>query len=113
MARRSTPPKPWGLYDRGLIAPGYRADLNVIDYDALKLASPTVAFDLPAGGRRLIQRASGYVATIVGGHATYRDGGADRRPPRTAASRVPERAERSGGGVDRRDRGGGLRPRGS
>ena len=63
-----------GLYDRGLIAPGFRADLNVIDYDALTLHAPQVAYDLPAGGRRLIQRASGYVATIVAGQITYRDG---------------------------------------
>jgi len=63
-----------GLYDRGLIAPGYRADLNVIDYDRLTLHAPQVAYDLPAGGRRLIQRASGYVATIVAGAVTYRDG---------------------------------------
>jgi N-acyl-D-aspartate/D-glutamate deacylase len=63
-----------GLYDRGVIAPGYRADLNVIDYGRLKLLSPQVAYDLPAGGRRLIQRAQGYVATIVAGQVTYRDG---------------------------------------
>jgi N-acyl-D-aspartate/D-glutamate deacylase len=63
-----------GLYDRGLIAPGYRADLNVIDYGRLKLKAPEVAYDLPTGGRRLIQRAEGYTATIVGGQVTYRDG---------------------------------------
>ena len=63
-----------GLYDRGLIAPGYRADLNVIDYGRLKLKAPQVAYDLPAGGRRLIQRAEGYTATIVAGQVTYRDG---------------------------------------
>lgn len=63
-----------GLFDRGLIAPGYRADLNVIDYDRLKLRPPEVAYDLPAGGRRLLQRAEGYVATIVAGEVTYRDG---------------------------------------
>jgi N-acyl-D-aspartate/D-glutamate deacylase len=63
-----------GLHDRGLISPGYRADLNVIDYDGLRLHAPRVAYDLPAGGRRLVQRASGYVATIVAGQVTYRDG---------------------------------------
>jgi N-acyl-D-aspartate/D-glutamate deacylase len=63
-----------GLHDRGVVAPGYRADLNVIDYDGLKLMSPQVAYDLPLGGRRLIQRARGYTATIVGGQVTYRDG---------------------------------------
>jgi len=63
-----------GLLDRGLIAPGYRADLNVIDYDALRLEAPTVTYDLPAGGRRLSQKAHGYVATIVGGVVTRRGG---------------------------------------
>ncbi len=63
-----------GLHDRGRLAPGYRADVNVIDYDRLKLAAPQVAYDLPAGGRRLIQRASGYHATLVAGQVTYRDG---------------------------------------
>ncbi len=63
-----------GLYDRGMVAPGLRADLNVIDYDRLALEAPKVAYDLPAGGRRLIQRARGYVATIVAGQVTYRDG---------------------------------------
>ena len=63
-----------GLFDRGRIAVGLRADLNVIDYDNLRLRAPEVAYDLPAGGRRLIQRADGYVATLVAGQVTYRDG---------------------------------------
>ena len=63
-----------GLLDRGLIAPGYRADLNVIDYEGLSLEAPRVAYDLPAGGRRLVQAAHGYVATIVAGVVTQRDG---------------------------------------
>lgn len=63
-----------GLFHRGRIAVGLRADLNVIDYDHLRLRAPEVAYDLPAGGRRLIQRADGYVATIVAGDVTYRDG---------------------------------------
>jgi N-acyl-D-aspartate/D-glutamate deacylase len=63
-----------GLNDRGVVAPGYRADLNVIDYDRLTLQSPSVAYDLPAGGRRLMQRADGYMATIVAGQITYREG---------------------------------------
>jgi len=62
------------LFDRGRLAQGYRADLNVIDYPGLKLHAPEVAYDLPTGGRRLIQRASGYVASIVAGEVTYRDG---------------------------------------
>lgn len=63
-----------GLKDRGVIAPGYAADVNVIDYDNLRLPSPRVAHDLPKGGRRLRQRAEGYVATIVNGMVTYRNG---------------------------------------
>ncbi|MXO74327.1 amidohydrolase family protein [Altererythrobacter aerius] len=56
-----------GLGDRGLIAPGMKADLNVIDLDRLHLPMPHVAYDLPAGGRRLDQRATGYDATVVAG----------------------------------------------
>lgn len=63
-----------GLHDRGLIKPGYRADLNVIDYARLELCAPEVLYDLPAGGRRLMQRARGYSATLVAGQVTYRDG---------------------------------------
>ena len=63
-----------GLEDRGLLQPGYKADLNVIDYDGLALHCPEPVYDLPAGGRRLIQRAEGYVATVVSGAAVYRDG---------------------------------------
>jgi N-acyl-D-aspartate/D-glutamate deacylase len=60
----------YGLYDRGVIAPGYRADLNIIDYDRLAFDTPHMAFDLPANGRRLVQRARGYEATFVKGHQT-------------------------------------------
>jgi N-acyl-D-aspartate/D-glutamate deacylase len=63
-----------GLRDRGVIAPGYKADLNVVDLDGLRLHAPEVAHDLPAGGRRLIQRSEGYLATIVNGTVVYRDG---------------------------------------
>jgi N-acyl-D-aspartate/D-glutamate deacylase len=63
-----------GLLDRGVLAPGYRADLNVIDVDALRLHRPEVRYDLPAGGRRLLQRADGYRHTVVAGLETYRDG---------------------------------------
>ena len=63
-----------GLHDRGTIAPGLRADLNVIDYTTLALERPIMRFDLPAGGRRLLQPARGYTATIVAGQITYRDG---------------------------------------
>ena len=64
----------YGLEDRGIIAPGYLADINVIDMDALKLGKPWLAFDLPAGGKRLLQQADGYVCTIKGGEVTFRDG---------------------------------------
>ncbi|MSO99981.1 MAG: D-aminoacylase [Acetobacteraceae bacterium] len=63
-----------GLRDRGLVAAGYKADLNVIDYDRLRVRLPEVVYDLPAGGRRLIQRADGYEATIVSGVPVYRNG---------------------------------------
>lgn len=58
------------LRDRGLVAPGLRADLNVIDFDGLGFDVPRMAFDLPAGGRRLVQRARGYDATFVAGTQT-------------------------------------------
>ncbi len=64
----------YGLDDRGVIAPGYLADLNIIDLDAVKLGKPWLAFDLPAGGKRLLQRAEGYVCTIKTGVVTFRDG---------------------------------------
>ena len=63
-----------GLRDRGLVAPGLRAAPNVIDFDQLAVEPPTVGYDLPGGGRRLLQRARGYVATLVAGQVTYRDG---------------------------------------
>ncbi len=63
-----------GLADRGLIAPGYRADINIIDLDRLRLHAPTIQYDLPSKGRRLMQRATGYAATIVAGQTVYRDG---------------------------------------
>ncbi len=64
----------YGLHDRGLIAPGMMADLNVIDMERLKLGKPWLAFDLPAGGKRLLQKADGYVATIKSGEVTFREG---------------------------------------
>ena len=60
----------YGLHDRGLVAPGMRADLNLIDFEALSFGLPRMAFDLPAGGRRLVQRARGYDATFVAGVQT-------------------------------------------
>jgi N-acyl-D-aspartate/D-glutamate deacylase len=63
-----------GLDDRGLLAVGRKADVNVIDYDAVTLAKPKVLYDLPAGGRRLTQTAEGYVATMVSGQVIARGG---------------------------------------
>jgi N-acyl-D-aspartate/D-glutamate deacylase len=63
-----------GLLDRGLLAPGYKADLNVIDLDRIRLHRPEMSFDLPAGGGRLLQRADGYRHTFVSGVETYREG---------------------------------------
>jgi N-acyl-D-aspartate/D-glutamate deacylase len=70
-----------GLCDRGLLAPGYKADVNVIDYDRLTLRAPKVVYDLPAGGRRLVQEAEGYVATLVSGKVIYREGEATEALP--------------------------------
>ncbi|HEY9558304.1 MAG TPA: amidohydrolase family protein [Acidimicrobiales bacterium] len=63
-----------GLHDRGVLAPGYRADVNVVDFDNLRARRPEVRYDLPAGGRRLLQRADGYLHTVVAGVETYRRG---------------------------------------
>lgn len=85
----------YGLLDRGVIAPGYRADFNLIDFDALSLGKPYVAYDLPAGGRRILQRSYGYRHTFVAGEEVSRDGedtgarpgrllrGAQLTPPRS------------------------------
>ncbi|WP_426165573.1 N-acyl-D-amino-acid deacylase family protein [Sandarakinorhabdus sp. DWP1-3-1] len=70
----SVPATAVGLDDRGRLAPGYRADINVIDMAALTLHAPTMARDLPAGGKRLRQLADGYAVTIKSGVVTYRDG---------------------------------------
>src|SRR6478672_2188082 len=82
----------YGLDDRGVIAPGYMADLNVIDLDRVKLGKPWLAFDLPAGGKRLLQKAEGYVATIKGGVVTFRDGEWTGETP-GGLIRGPQRAE--------------------
>ena len=63
-----------GFHDRGLVRPGYKADLNIIDYDRLRLHPPHATYDLPAGGRRLSQTADGYDATILSGIVTYSHG---------------------------------------
>jgi N-acyl-D-amino-acid deacylase len=64
----------YGMNDRGVLKPGYLADINVIDMERLKLGKPWLAFDLPAGGKRLLQKADGYVATVKSGMVTFREG---------------------------------------
>lgn len=71
----------YGLNDRGVIAPGYKADFNLIDYDALKLQPPEMAYDLPAGGKRLVQKAQGYRMTINAGVVTFENGAATGAMP--------------------------------
>ena len=63
-----------GLHDRGTLEPGMKADINVIDLDALGLGVPEIVRDLPAGGKRLVQRSTGYRASIVSGVPTYLEG---------------------------------------
>jgi len=70
-----------GLCDRGVLAPGYKADVNVIDFDRLMVHAPEVLYDLPSGGRRLVQRTAGYTATIVSGVPVYRNGEATGELP--------------------------------
>ncbi len=64
----------YGLHDRGVLQPGKKGDVNVIDFERLGLEIPELAHDLPAGAGRLIQRAHGYVATVVSGEVTFRNG---------------------------------------
>jgi N-acyl-D-aspartate/D-glutamate deacylase len=64
----------YGFADRGTITAGKRADLNLIDLEALRLHAPKMVFDLPAGGRRLVQHVDGYRATIVAGEVTFENG---------------------------------------
>jgi N-acyl-D-aspartate/D-glutamate deacylase len=63
-----------GLRDRGVLAPGMKADINVIDFDGLRLRPPAMVYDLPAGGKRLLQKAEGYLHTFVSGTEVYANG---------------------------------------
>jgi len=63
-----------GLFDRGLLKPGFKADINVIDFERIRVQKPEVIYDLPAGGRRVFQGAEGYIATIVNGQVIYENG---------------------------------------
>ena len=64
----------YGFSDRGRLEPGLRADINIIDFDRLRLRPPEMVHDLPAGGRRLVQRAEGYRATVCAGEVTFEEG---------------------------------------
>jgi N-acyl-D-aspartate/D-glutamate deacylase len=77
-----------GLTDRGAIQVGMRADINVIDYDRLQLQPPEVRYDLPAGGKRILQRSTGFEVTLVAGTPVWRDG--------EATGALPGRLLRSG-----------------
>jgi N-acyl-D-aspartate/D-glutamate deacylase len=86
----SVPARVAGLSDRGRIAVGYKADLNVIDHAGLRLHKPVIAYDLPAGGHRLDQTADGYVATIVSGAVIAENGvPTDARPGKLVRGRQP------------------------
>lgn len=86
----SVPARVAGLGDRGRIAVGYKADLNVIDHAALRLHKPVISYDLPAGGRRLDQTAEGYVATIVAGEVIAENGvPTQARPGKLVRGRQP------------------------
>jgi N-acyl-D-aspartate/D-glutamate deacylase len=86
----SAPARVAGLADRGRLAVGYKADVNVIDHAALRLHKPRVSYDLPAGGRRLDQTADGYVTTIVAGEIIAENGvPTDARPGKLIRGRQP------------------------
>ena len=86
-----------GLADRGVLAPGYRADIIVVDLDAVRIRRPEVHYDLPGGGRRLQQRADGYRHTFVNGVETYHDGIATQAlPGRLVRGRRPAPAAFAG-----------------
>ncbi len=63
-----------GLNDRGVLSPGKKADINIIDFDQLQLKRPEIVYDLPTGGKRLVQKADGYSATIVSGQVAFENG---------------------------------------
>ena len=70
-----------GLYDRGTIEPGMKADINIIDFDRLQISKPEIVYDLPAGGRRMMQTADGYIATLVSGEVIAANGKMTDRLP--------------------------------
>jgi N-acyl-D-aspartate/D-glutamate deacylase len=85
--------EPYGFRDRGLLAPGHLADLNIIDHDALALEPPEMVYDLPASGKRLVQRARGYVATVKSGTVVREhDEATGERPGRLLRGPQPQPA---------------------
>jgi N-acyl-D-amino-acid deacylase len=64
----------FGLADRGRLSPGLRADLNLIDFEGLQVRKPEIVHDMPAGGRRFVQKVSGYEATLVAGQPIFERG---------------------------------------
>ena len=81
-----------GLEDRGTLEPGMRADVNLIDFDRVGMRHPEIVYDLPAGGKRLIQRATGYVTTVQSGEVTFENGEATGALP-GALIRGPQQPE--------------------
>ena len=87
MVKNRPPTQPSSGLGERTIEPGKRADLNLIDYERLDLQTPELVHDLPAGGRRLLQKATGYVATIVAGEVTRRESRHRYRPGRLVRGR--------------------------
>ena len=77
-----------GLLDRGILKPGYRADLNIIDFNRMKLHAPEIVYDLPAGGKRLFQKADGYDVTIFNGQVSFRNGKPVTTDPETLQGKL-------------------------
>jgi N-acyl-D-aspartate/D-glutamate deacylase len=93
------PARAWGLHDRGMLVPGYAADITIFDPETVAPLMPQVAHDLPGGSARIVQRAQGYAATIVNGEVLTRNGEpTDARPGRLLRAGVvgPEAGRRKG-----------------
>jgi N-acyl-D-amino-acid deacylase len=91
----------FGFADRGRLAPGLKADVNVIDFERLRLHVPEIRYDLPAGGRRLVQRVDGYIATFVSGTPVFEHGeytGAPAGSYGPGRSSLPQPPPTRGGG---------------
>ncbi len=84
--------KQFGLHDRGVLKPGLRADVNLIDHENLSLNAPAMVWDLPAGGRRLVQRAHGYVATLCAGEVIVENDAITPNRPGRLVRRTPQRS---------------------